>query len=282
MSDILEEIVANKRQELAIASHEMSIEVLKDLTQQKIRRDGQLKFRSMKQQLSRSHSGIIAEFKRKSPSKGWIHADAQPEQVVPVYEQGGASACSILTDEKYFGGRLEFIQRVREKVQLPLLRKEFIVDEYQLYEARLVGADAVLLIAADLFPDLYGQLLQTAHSLGLEVLLEVHDVEELSFLRAGIPDMLGVNNRALGTFHTDVQHSFSIAAHLDRALRNLSVLSEEELPVLVSESGISSPETVKQLRKVGFRGFLIGECFMKEADPGLALKQFIQAVEADQ
>ncbi|MBR0036691.1 MAG: indole-3-glycerol phosphate synthase TrpC [Bacteroidales bacterium] len=279
MKDILEEIVANKRVELAIAANEMPLDVLKSLTQQKIRQDGALKLRSMKQSLANSKSGIIAEFKRKSPSKGWIHADVTPEQVVPVYAEGGASACSILTDDTYFGGRLEFIQRVRPMVQIPLLRKEFIIDEYQLCEARLAGADAVLLIAADLFPDLYGQLLQTAHSLGLEVLLEVHDASELVFLQSGIPDMLGVNNRSLGTFHTDVQHSFEIAGQLQRSLRSLTVSSSSELPVLVSESGISSPDKVKELREAGFRGFLIGECFMKEADPGKALKDFIQAVE---
>ncbi|MBP5764204.1 MAG: indole-3-glycerol phosphate synthase TrpC [Bacteroidales bacterium] len=275
MQDILEEIVANKRVELAIAANEMPLDVLKNLVQQKIRQDGALKLRSMKQSLARSKSGIIAEFKRKSPSKGWIHADVTPEQVIPLYEAGGAAACSILTDETYFGGRLEFVQRIRPMVQLPLLRKEFIIDEYQLYEARLAGADAVLLIAADLFPDLYGQLLQTAHNLGLEVLLEVHDASELAFLQAGIPDMLGVNNRSLGTFHTDVQHSFDIAAQLQRVLRNLTVSTAEDLPLLVSESGISSPQTVKELREAGFRGFLIGECFMKEADPGQALKEFI-------
>ena len=275
MKDILEEIVANKRVELAIAANEMPLDVLKNLVHQKIREDGALKMLSMKQSLARSKSGIIAEFKRKSPSKGWIHADVTPEQVIPLYEDGGAAACSILTDETYFGGRLEFIQRIRPTVQLPLLRKEFIIDEYQLYEARLTGADAVLLIAADLFPDLYGQLLQTAHNLGLEVLLEVHDASELAFLQAGIPDMLGVNNRSLGTFHTDVQHSFDIAAQLQRVLRNLTVSTAEDLPLLVSESGISSPQTVKELREAGFRGFLIGECFMKEADPGQALKEFI-------
>lgn len=275
MKDILEEIVANKREELAIAINELPLETIKQFTEQKIRRDGALKLRSMKQSLAKSESGIIAEFKRKSPSKGWIHADVEPEDVIPLYAEGGASASSVLTDEKYFGGKLEFIQRVRDKVPaLPLLRKEFIIDEYQLYEARLVGADAVLLIAADLHEGQYGELLKVAHSLGLEVLLEVHDPAELSYLKYGIPDMLGVNNRSLGTFHTDVQHSFDIAAEMKKAVRHLG-LPEEEAPLLVSESGIGNPSVVKELRKVGFRGFLIGECFMKEENPGLALKEFI-------
>lgn len=278
MKDILEEIVENKRVELAIAQNEMDLSYLKELTADKIARDGALKLRSMKQSLAQSKSGIIAEFKRKSPSKGWIHADVEPEDVVPLYAAGGASAASILTDEKYFGGKLDFISRLRGLVPaLPLLRKEFIIDEYQLYEARLVGADAVLLIAADLYPQQYADLCATAHALGLEVLLEVHDMVELDYLQAAIPDMLGVNNRSLGTFHTDVQHSFDIAEKMKTAVDHLS---EDERPLLVSESGINNADVVKELRKVGFRGFLIGECFMKEENPGQALKSFIEQVEA--
>lgn len=252
MADILEEIIAAKRADLAATRK---------------------KSRSMKRSLAESSSGIIAEFKRKSPSKGWIHADAKAEIVVPQYAEGGASAVSILTNEKYFGGSPAFIQAVRASVpDLPILRKEFIIDEYQVYEAKAIGADAILLIAAALTPDHYSALLRTAHSLGLEVLLEVHALEELSYLDAGIPDMLGVNNRSLGTFHTDVNHSFEIARQMQAAVAHLS---DAERPVLVSESGISSPDIVRQLRSVGFRGFLIGECFMKETEPGEALRQFI-------
>lgn len=252
MADILEEIIADKRADLAATRK---------------------KSRSMKRSLAESSSGIIAEFKRKSPSKGWIHADAKAEIVVPQYAEGGASAVSILTNEKYFGGAPAFIQAVRASVpDLPILRKEFIIDEYQVYEAKAIGADAILLIAAALTPDHYSSLLRTAHSLGLEVLLEVHAPEELSYLDAGIPDMLGVNNRSLGTFHTDVNHSFEIARQMQAAVAHLS---DAERPVIVSESGISSPDIVRQLRSVGFRGFLIGECFMKETEPGEALRQFI-------
>lgn len=252
MADILEEIIADKRADLAATRK---------------------KSRSMKRSLAESGSGIIAEFKRKSPSKGWIHADAKAEVVVPQYAEGGASAVSILTNEKYFGGSPAFIQAVRASVpDLPILRKEFIIDEYQVYEAKAIGADAILLIAAALTPDHYSALLRTAHSLGLEVLLEVHAPEELSYLDAGIPDMLGVNNRSLGTFHTDVNHSFEIARQMQAAVAHLS---DAERPVIVSESGISSPDIVRQLRSVGFRGFLIGECFMKETEPGEALRQFI-------
>ena len=260
MKDILEEIVADKRKEVRAA-----------LT----------KKRSMKEALRKSRSGIIAEFKRKSPSKGWIHAGAEPLEVIPRYAEEGAAALSILTDETYFGGSPEYIVEVRKEVNTPILRKDFIVHPYQVYEAKVIGADAILLIAADLATAEYEVLLSLAHSLGLEVLLEVHDTKELDYLKVAIPDMLGVNNRHLGTFHTDVQVSFRIAALMQEKLDNLrkAGMKEEDLPVLVSESGISNPETVKALRQVGFRGFLIGECFMKEEDPGLALKNFIQALE---
>lgn len=260
MKDILEEIVAHKRTEV------------QETLQKK---------RSMKESLRTSASGIIAEFKRKSPSKGWIHADAQPQDVIPVYARNGASALSILTDEKYFGGCTEFIRRVREEVDTPILRKDFIVHPYQVYEAKVIGADAILLIAADLTVTEYQELLNLAHNLGLEVLLEVHDPQELDYLQAGVPDMLGVNNRHLGTFHTDVQNSFNIAREMNARVEELRAagVQEEDLPVLVSESGISSPDTVKELRKAGFRGFLIGECFMKEENPGQALQDFINQLK---
>lgn len=260
MKDILEEIVENKRKEVRAT-----------LT----------KKRSMKEALRQSRSGIIAEFKRKSPSKGWIHEGAEPLEVIPRYAEEGASALSILTDEPYFGGNPEYILEVRKEVNIPILRKDFIVHPYQVYEAKVIGADAILLIAADLATAEYEVLLNLAHNLGLEVLLEVHDPKELDYLKVGIPDMLGVNNRHLGTFHTDVEVSFRIAALMQEKIDLLRQAGrkEEDLPVLVSESGISNPETVKRLREVGFRGFLIGECFMKEEDPGLALKNFINALE---
>ena len=254
MADILHEIVAHKRRDI------------NRLLRKRV---------SMAEALRQSSSGIIAEFKRKSPSKGWIHADVEPEQVIPRYVEGGAAALSILTNEEYFGGNPEYIPRVRNLVgSCPILRKEFIVDPYQVYEAKILGADAILLIAADLAPQEYSQLLDLAHQLNLEVLLEVHDPVELEYLKAGVPDMLGVNNRSLGTFHTDVQHSFDIAEAMQDAISGLGA----QRPVLISESGISSPDVIKQLRMVGFRGFLIGECFMRESDPGQALANFVQAI----
>lgn len=263
MKDILQEIVAFKRVEV---EQQKQIVAPRDLYAkvERLMADG-INARSMSRSLDASPYGIIAEFKRKSPSKGWIHEDAQPMDVVPKYAAGGASALSILTDNKYFGGTLDFIPQVRTSVDIPILRKEFIIDEYQLFEARNTGADAVLLIAADLSKDECRTLTRTAHDLKLEVLLEMHSEDELDYLECE-PDMAGINNRNLGTFHTDVANSFRLAEKI------------ETEAVKVSESGISNPNTVRRLRDAGFRGFLMGECFMKEEDPGMALKRFIEAI----
>ncbi|MBR5707063.1 MAG: indole-3-glycerol phosphate synthase TrpC [Bacteroidaceae bacterium] len=263
MKDILQEIVAFKRVEV---EQQKQIVAPRDLYA-KVERlmADDINARSMSSSLAASPYGIIAEFKRKSPSKGWIHENAKPMDVVPKYAAGGASALSILTDNKYFGGTMDFIQQVRASVDIPILRKEFIIDEYQLFEARNAGADAVLLIAADLSKEECRTLTRTAHDLKLEVLLEMHSEEELEYLECE-PDMAGINNRNLGTFHTDVANSFRLAEKMATEA------------VKVSESGISNPDTVRRLRDAGFRGFLMGECFMKEEDPGMALKRFIETI----
>lgn len=263
--DILEEIVAWKRIEVEQAK---SLKSYRELEEEiKSQEHSPI---SMRDSLLKSNSGIISEFKRKSPSKGWIHPDIEPEDVIPLYAASGASAISCLTDEKYFGGKLDFIRRIRKNydIQVPIMRKEFIIDEYQILEARAAGADAILLIAADLSVQDYQRLLREAHNLDLQVLLEIHDEKELDYYEAAPDecDMLGVNNRHLGTFHTDINQSFRIS----------SLLPSEQL--LVSESGISNPESVRLLREAGFRGFLIGECFMKESNPGEALKNFISQI----
>ena len=250
--DILQDIIANKRIEVARQKQAVSLQTLLALGSDRMERDT----RSMRAALESSPSGIIAEFKRKSPSKGWLHPGAN-------IEAGGASACSILTDGDFFGGSLGDLQKARKLVDLPLLRKDFIIDTYQLFQARVIGADAVLLIAAALTEEECRVLAETAHSLQLEVLLEVHSEDELKYLNADI-DMLGVNNRNLGTFHTDVNNSFKL---VDK-MRGFS-------PLLVSESGISETDTVRRLREAGFRGFLIGETFMKTERPGDTLADFI-------
>jgi len=262
--DILDEIVAAKRIEVAeqmkaVPTREL-LHKVEELLSNGITR------RSMRQALASSPTGIIAEFKRKSPSKGWIHQDAEVDKVVADYEKNGASALSILTDEQFFGGQMRFISRVRSSVNIPILRKDFIIDEYQLYQARMIGADAVLLIAACLTPDQCRTMARKAHELELETLLEIHSEAELSYVSDDI-DMVGVNNRNLGTFHTDVQNSFRLAG----------LLPKDKL--LVSESGISDAHTLQRLREVGFRGFLIGETFMKTPDPGATLRELISTLK---
>ena len=242
MKDILSEIVAHKREELAL------------MKSKKI---------SLRDSLLASESGIIAEFKRRSPSKGWIKEEGRADSIPLAYQQNGAAALSILTDKHYFGGHDDFIRQARQSgVTLPILYKNFVIDEMQLYEAVLCGASAVLLIAACLSKQRCKTLIDTAHALGLEVLLEMHTEMELEYAELE-PDLCGINNRNLGSFVTDVDNSFRLAERLPNDA------------VRVSESGISNPDTVRLLRQAGFRGFLIGETFMKMPHPGLALKDFI-------
>lgn len=260
MKDILSEIIANKRFEVDLQKQAISIEQLQEGISEAPA------IRSMKQALVSSKSGVIAEFKRRSPSKGWIKQGALPEEIIPSYVKAGASALSILTDEKFFGGSLKDIRTARPLVEVPILRKDFIIDEYQLYQAKIVGADAVLLIAAALELEKCNELAEKAHSLGLEVLLEIHNSDELGYINKEV-DMVGINNRNLGTFFTDVENSFRLAGQLPQDA------------VLVSESGISDPEVVKRLRTAGFRGFLIGETFMKTPQPGETLQNFLKAIQ---
>lgn len=263
MKDILEEIVAYKRTEVAAQKEQVPPRKLYAKVE-RMMAEGVTR-RSLSRALAEDSIGIIAEFKRRSPSKGWIKEEGRPEVVPPSYEKAGAAALSILTDEKYFGGSMDFVRSARPLVGLPILRKDFIVDEYQLFQARQIGADAVLLIAADLTREETRSLTATAHELGLEVLLELHAEHELDY--ADLPvDAIGVNNRNLGTFVTDVGNSFRLAARLPQDR------------VLVSESGISRPDTIRLLREAGYRGFLIGETFMKANDPGEALRDFIEQI----
>ena len=263
MKDILEEIVAHKRMEVEQFKRSIPPTMLYDA----VEKMADQPVASMRKSLMESESGIIAEFKRKSPSKGWIKEQGRAEEIPLSYQQNGASALSILTDEKYFGGRDTFIKTARESgVTLPVLYKNFVVDEYQLFQARLCGVSAVLLIAADLKLDECRSLLRIAHELNLEVLLEMHAESELDYA-ALEPDMCGINNRNLGTFITDIQNSYHLAELLPKDACK------------VSESGISDPQTVRELRNVGFRGFLIGETFMKTENPGDALRLFIEKMK---
>lgn len=289
--DILSEITDHKRIEVELQKQAVSPEQLREQVRD-LMENSPAPRRSMKRALASSPAGIIAEFKRRSPSKGWIYETAKADEIPAAYEAAGASAISILTDEKFFGGSLRDIRTARPLVDIPILRKDFIIDEYQLLQARIAGADAVLLIAACLTQEECADLTARAHALGLEVLLEIHSPRELAYISKDV-DMVGVNNRNLGTFVTDVENSFRIAGQLRQTIAGVRNISDarnvpdaqdssdtpRNLPLLVSESGISHPETICRLRTAGFRGFLIGETFMKTPQPGDALKGFIQGIE---
>lgn len=275
MKDILSDIIAHKRIEIELQKQTISLEHLQEqaeiMLQSGTTADGSQCCRSMKYSLASSTTGIISEFKRRSPSKGWINETAQAEIIPASYEAAGAAALSILTDEKFFGGSLRDIRTARPLVNIPILRKDFIIDEYQLLQARIVGADAVLLIAACLTPEQCSTLTEKAHILGLEVLLEIHSPSELAYVNNEV-DMVGVNNRNLGSFVTDIENSFRLAEQLCK------ITDGTKSPLLVSESGISNPETIRCLRIAGFRGFLIGETFMKTSSPGETLQNMITTI----
>lgn len=251
MRNILDEIIAYKRVETD------SLERIKSLCDVPQRTP-----LSMKDALENSNPGIIAEFKRRSPSKGDIHPGAMPQIVVKGYEKAGAAACSILTDTPYFGGALTDLAIARKAAGIPLLRKDFIVSRRQILDAYLYGADAVLLIAAALSRQEIIDFTDYAHDLGLQTLFEIHNINELDKLYIA-NDMVGVNNRDLTTFHTDPEFSLKVVDELPHEM------------VKVAESGLSSLAEVKSLHDAGYRGFLIGETFMKASDPALALQQFL-------
>lgn len=269
MKDILHEIISNKRIEVEEQKQAVDLRTLLTLGNSFLERETL----SMRMALADSSSGIIAEFKRKSPSKGWLYPDATIADIIPLYEKNGASACSILTDNLFFGGSLNDLQQARQLVNIPLLRKDFIIDEYQIYQARVMGADAILLIAAALTEEECLLLAKTAHELDLEVLLEIHSETELAYLNPYV-DMLGVNNRNLGAFHTDVENSFRLIEKMKSVTKSTGYS-----PLMVSESGISDTEVVRKLKESGFQGFLIGETFMKTKQPGESLFNFIGGLQ---
>ena len=207
--------------------------------------------------------GIIAEFKRKSPSKPNINLVADPKIITKEYEKAGASALSILTDELFFGGKNTDISSVRNEIEIPILRKDFIFDEYQVLEAKSIGADAILLIAAVLSKEEVKKLARLASSLNLSVLLEVHQEEELEKLCEGI-DVVGVNNRNLKSFEVSLENSLEIVDKIPAEF------------VKISESGIKNIEDIEFLFQAGFQGFLIGESFMKNNDPAAELQKWVK------
>jgi indole-3-glycerol phosphate synthase len=259
--NILDRIIADKKNEVALRKSLFPISYWEasPLFDRPLNR--------LSSRLRSSHSGIIAEHKRRSPSKQTINTKLSVSEVVQGYDKAGACGLSILTDHKYFGGSLEDLNLARATTTLPLLRKEFIVDEYQLIEAKAQGADLILLIAAVLSREEIQTLSTVAQKLDLEVLLEIHNQEELEKSIMPSLDLLGVNNRNLKTFEVSLETS-----------RALATLIPDEF-VKVSESGLSDIQSIKILQSIGYQGFLVGENFMKTTQPGSAAQEFISQLE---
>ncbi|WP_160067342.1 indole-3-glycerol phosphate synthase TrpC [Sphingobacterium bovisgrunnientis] len=259
---ILDKIVERKRQEVAEAKSKVSLE---ELIQYPL---FERTCYSLKESvLHPDRTGIIAEYKRASPSKGLINGHSTVEEVVLGYQNAGTSAISVLTDTDFFQGTLADLTQARAVLTIPLLRKEFIVDKYQIAEAKAYGADIILLIAACLTPEEIEDFSNYAKSLGLNILLEVHNEEELVQNIFPNIDAIGVNNRNLKDFSVSLEHSYDLVNKIPNNY------------IKVSESGISNPETIKDLKERGFNSFLIGENFMKTDDPAQAIKEFVNQIK---
>lgn len=257
MKNILTEIVAHKHVEVAARKQHRSVE---ELEQTPLFKRTPLSLAQFLQDPAKT--GIIAEFKRRSPSKGLINGEVTVQDVTTAYTRYGASGLSVLTDEKFFGGSSDDLQQARALNNIPILRKDFIVDEYQIVEAKSIGADVILLIAECLTKDEVAQLAKFAHNLGVEVLLEVHSGDQLEKVTDHI-QLVGVNNRDLTTFRVDFNRSCELAPQIPAG------------KCKIAESGISNTDAIITLKQAGFQGFLIGEHFMKEANPPGAFEQFV-------
>jgi indole-3-glycerol phosphate synthase len=258
--NILERIIAEKRKEVEERKASRPVSALESMPL-----FSQPRYSLKQSILNPDRSGIIAEFKRRSPSKGIINDAVTVEDVTRGYAQGGASAISVLTDTPFFGGALEDLAAATFN-KVPLLRKDFTVDEYQLIEARAYGASAILLIAACLTPGSVKSLARASRALGLEVLLELHEEAELEHICPEV-DVVGINNRNLKTFVVDIEHSIRMCRKIGDGF------------VKVSESGLNDVQTVVTLKRSGFNGFLIGENFMKAPDPAIAFADFVQQLK---
>ncbi len=259
--NILDKIIEAKNLEIANQKNHVDIKTLMKIP------DFNRKCNSLKSALLKNgSSGIIAEFKKKSPSKGEINPNANVVEITKAYADAGAAGLSVLTEKNFFAGSQANLVKAREiNPDIPILRKDFIIDPYQVVEAKAYGADVILLIAACIEKDLAEMLAKKAKSLGLEVLMEIHNAEELEKVNDFV-DMVGVNNRNLKTFEVDINTSV-----------RLSKLIPERF-VKISESGISSAESIKYLKENGFKGFLIGETFMKTQNPGAACRKLVEVL----
>ncbi len=256
MSDILQQIVTRKRERLAVAQAALPFAELKRQTQPRVAN-------TFISPLRREGINIIAEVKRRSPSKGVIRENFDAVSIAQKYSVNGAACISVLTEEDFFDGSLDYLKAIRAITATPLLRKDFIFDEYQLWEAAHAGSDCILLIAAMLEPTLFNDLLQAAYGLGLDVLVEVHDAAECEMVLRYDTRLLGVNNRNLRTFATTLDTSLALAAQLPKSL------------TLVSESGLKTRADLDLLRGAGFHAFLIGEELMRAGDEGAALAALV-------
>jgi indole-3-glycerol phosphate synthase len=255
---ILDEILERKREEVAASKKRLAPELLAERARALAEPT-----RGFRRALLAPGPHVIAELKRRSPSKGEICANFDPVAIARSYEAGGAAALSVLTDEHFFGGSLAVLEQVREVTALPLLRKDFVVDGYQIDEARLAGADAVLLIVAALAPERLTALHEQALGLGLDVLVEVHNEAELDVAKGVGATLIGINNRDLRGFETDLAVTERLAPRV------------AEGTVVVAESGIAEAAHVARLERAGASAFLVGESLMREVDPGLALRRLL-------
>jgi indole-3-glycerol phosphate synthase len=255
--NILEEILEHKRREIALVKKAVPVERLKDMP------DFTRKCYSLQKALSGKDTAVIAEIKKASPSKKIIREDFNPLEIAREYVGGGASALSVLTDKKYFQGDIQFIADIRSSVPIPILRKDFIIDSYQLAEAKAFSADAVLLIAAALKPERLRELFNEAAALGLECLVEVHNMHELNVLNFIPARIIGINNRNLSNFTVDISTTIRVASRIPKDI------------IVVSESGITSRKEIEQLTGHGIRAVLVGESLMRAHNPGEALRALL-------
>ncbi len=267
MSDILEKILSVKREEVAAANKRRSLQSLRSDAEAS-RNDAVLGTRgfakALRDRIACGDAGVIAEVKKASPSKGLLRPDFNPAEIAASYAQHGAACLSVLTDEQFFQGHADYLQQARAACALPALRKDFLVDLYQVYEARNWGADAILLIVAALDPGLMAEMEACAHELGMDVLVEVHNGKELDLgLRLKTP-LLGINNRNLRTFETS----------LDTTINFLGRIPQDR--IVITESGIHHREDVAKMRAAGVHAFLVGEAFMRADDPGAELARLFK------
>lgn len=260
--NILDKIVLRKKEEVALAKQHVSVKQLE--AAQHFNRSP-YSFKEFL--LADDRTGIIAEFKRQSPSKGVINDKVTVADVTTAYASAGASALSVLTDTDFFGGHQRDLLEARAANKVPILRKDFMIDEYQILEAKACGADIILLIAAILTPQEIATLAGTAKGLGLNVLLEVHNQEELERSICTDLDAIGVNNRNLADFTVNIQTSFDLADQIPADFMK------------ISESAISNTSVINELKQAGFNGFLIGENFMKQENPGAAMQEFVKGLK---